>query len=144
MKTETIPFPYTKEDLETKVKPGSFLYPYCVNYKWTAGSGWGSEDKTLERTGLLNYHVAVAPPRIISNQVLRSQLKTLIPDKKGEITTYHMGHMSLRNLILGQEDILKVKYGMPIGIYLGRLISVDDTKRVRAQILTLDGQMAWF
>jgi Tfp pilus assembly protein PilP len=81
---------------------------------------------------------------IVSNQVLRSQLKTLIPEKKGEIATYHMSHMFLRNLILGREDILKVKYGMPIGIYLGRLINVSDTKRVMAQILTLDGQMVWF
>lgn len=142
--SESVKRQYTLQDFETLVKSGSFLYPYRTKYGWTSGSGWGSEDKTLEKSGLLNYQVSVAPPGLIPDSALRFPVEDASSKTTECSKVYFFSHLNFRDLTSGHRQPLKLKFGMPIGIYLGELISILDTKVVVAKILNLDGQIIWF
>lgn len=134
---------YSLADLKKTVKPGSFLYPWWTNHQhWSLGSGWGSEDKTFEKGNLFNYQMVVNPLVVIPNSALRFHIEAFRGKKHSK--TYFVDYLTFRELTLEHRRSLKLKVGMPIGIYLGEIIEVIDTRLIAIKFLGLEGQIIWF
>lgn len=135
---------YTQRDLETKVKPGSLIFPCFSQNSYYPASSWGSTDLQMQTENLVPFQAALKKLFIRGHtKQLETYLNEWSTPKQHTCAKVHRMPTDVP-MNLAENREFHFKYGNPIGLYLGEIVQVTRRDRFYTKLLGPDGSIIWF